>query len=95
MVARQPIPKRERERVFTKFGGKCTGWRSHPTKHFVRCHSNKKLEIDHIHELRHGGTNDFDNFQLLCHECHRIKTKANRKWQVVRKFMPSTASNTT
>jgi 5-methylcytosine-specific restriction protein A len=31
-------------------------------------------EIDHIKELRDGGTNDISNLQALCITCHRVKT---------------------
>jgi hypothetical protein len=31
-------------------------------------------EIDHIKELREGGTNDLSNLQALCVSCHRVKT---------------------
>lgn len=31
-------------------------------------------EIDHIKELRDGGTNDISNLQALCINCHRVKT---------------------
>jgi hypothetical protein len=31
-------------------------------------------EIDHIKELRDGGTNDLSNLQALCIMCHRVKT---------------------
>jgi len=31
-------------------------------------------EIDHIKELRDGGTNDLSNLQALCINCHRVKT---------------------
>lgn len=31
-------------------------------------------EIDHIKELRDGGTNDISNLQALCISCHRVKT---------------------
>lgn len=34
-------------------------------------------EIDHIKELRHGGTNDISNLQALCPSCHRVKTLRN------------------
>lgn len=33
------------------------------------------LELDHIVPLWKGGTNEYKNLQLLCHECHRQKTK--------------------
>lgn len=31
-------------------------------------------EIDHIQELRDGGSNDISNLQALCPMCHRVKT---------------------
>ena len=31
-------------------------------------------EVDHIVPLAAGGTNDFENLQPLCHECHSRKT---------------------
>jgi 5-methylcytosine-specific restriction endonuclease McrA len=34
-------------------------------------------DIDHIQELRHGGTNDITNLQALCPPCHRVKTARN------------------
>jgi len=34
---------------------------------------------DHIRELQYFGTNDIDNFQLLCLDCHSYKTKLNTK----------------
>ena len=32
------------------------------------------VEMDHIVPLFKGGTNDDDNLQMLCMECHRKKT---------------------
>ena len=40
-------------------------------------------EIDHIKELRDGGTNDLSNLQALCIMCHRVKT--NRMTTVMSK----------
>ena len=34
-------------------------------------------DIDHIVELRSGGTNDISNLQALCPACHRVKTSRN------------------
>ena len=33
------------------------------------------LQIDHIIEVTHGGTNDIHNLQTLCPCCHSVKTK--------------------
>jgi 5-methylcytosine-specific restriction endonuclease McrA len=34
-------------------------------------------DIDHIVELRNGGSNDISNLQALCPACHRVKTTRN------------------
>ena len=34
-------------------------------------------DIDHIVELRSGGSNEVDNLQALCPACHRVKTSRN------------------
>jgi 5-methylcytosine-specific restriction protein A len=31
-------------------------------------------EVDHIRPLHKGGTDDMDNLQALCVECHKLKT---------------------
>ena len=40
------------------------------------------LEIDHIIEVTHGGTNELSNLQSLCPCCHSVKTKrcAKQSW---------------
>ena len=35
------------------------------------------FEIDHIIELRDGGTDTYDNLWALCNNCHAKKTRAN------------------
>ena len=45
----------------------------------VQCGATDSLETDHIIELSRGGSNDFDNLQTLCHECHEIKTAQHRQ----------------
>lgn len=40
-------------------------------------------ECDHIIELRHRGIDCEDNCQMLCHECHAEKTRANYHRQTV------------
>jgi hypothetical protein len=48
---------------------------------------NQKLYgyIDHINEHRFGGTKDFENGQLLCHDCHSIKTRMFSKTKIFSK----------
>jgi hypothetical protein len=41
----------------------------------VKCGSKERLEYDHITPLSQGGTNDFENFQVLCRECHAQKSQ--------------------
>jgi hypothetical protein len=40
------------------------------------------FEIDHIVEVKHGGTNEIHNLQALCPSCHAVKTKrcSKQKW---------------
>ena len=40
------------------------------------------FQIDHIVEVKHGGTNELLNLQMLCPSCHAVKTKrcAKQKW---------------
>ena len=39
-------------------------------------------EIDHIIEVKFGGTNELKNLQVLCPCCHSVKTKrcAQQRW---------------
>jgi 5-methylcytosine-specific restriction endonuclease McrA len=44
----------------------------------VMCHkqglTTAASEVDHIQPLHKGGTDDMDNLQPLCSDCHKIKT---------------------
>ena len=44
----------------------------------VKCESKGRItaatEVDHVIPLHQGGTDDFDNLQALCHDCHAEKT---------------------
>lgn len=62
--------KRTRALVMRRDGGRC-----------VNCGAEAK-EVDHIVEIQHGGP-EFDpsNLRSLCHECHRVKTGATRRWR--------------
>jgi 5-methylcytosine-specific restriction endonuclease McrA len=38
-----------------------------------------QIELDHIVPLWNGGTNDPDNLQLLCYDCHKAKSKSEQQ----------------
>ena len=61
------IPPRVKLRIFQQFGGQC-----------FKCTNmivGKLLPAyDHIIPLIMGGANAEDNIQLLCTECHKVKT---------------------
>lgn len=40
-----------------------------------RCGTTENLEVDHIKPIRLGGERTLDNRQMLCRECHRLKTR--------------------
>lgn len=46
-----------------------------------------KLELDHIINLASGGTDDKDNLQILCRDCHRTKTQNESKVGAGQKFV--------
>ena len=43
-----------------------------------RCGGAGRLEIHHVIELVHGGTNDLDNLSALCRLCHIDKHRPER-----------------
>ena len=51
------------------------------TPHCVECYKSGKVnpasEIDHILPLFKGGTDDLDNLQALCDDCHNTKTASD------------------
>ena len=47
----------------------CPQW-----KHYDGSFDKSMYHIDHIKELRHGGTNHISNLQALCPQCHSVKT---------------------
>ena len=65
-----PIPPRVKLRVFTKAKERC--------QHCERRICGKlTAEYDHITALVNGGGNRESNIQLLCIECHGLKTKSD------------------
>jgi len=51
------------------FGYICPQW-----KNYNGSFDKSMYHIDHIIELRHGGTNHPSNLQALCPSCHAVKT---------------------
>jgi len=60
---RKYLSKQIRDAVFDKYKYRC-----------AICTSKKKLEIDHIVPVSRGGTDDFNNLQLLCSRCNLEKS---------------------
>ena len=59
------IPRDVRQRVWTKYGGRC-----------AECGSDQYLEFDHIVPFSRGGSNTDQNVQLLCRRCNLKKLDA-------------------
>lgn len=56
---------RIRERIILRDGAAC-----------VKCGKGVgPLEVDHVVPLHVGGSNDPANLELLCRDCHRVKTE--------------------
>ncbi len=51
------------------------------------------LELDHRIPLSEGGSNDHDNLWLLCIDCHKRKTSAERSARLKRIFAEWRAEN--
>lgn len=61
--ARMPIPSPVRREVWLRDRGQCV-WR-HPRTGKI-CEARHFLEIDHVHPVAWGGTNELSNLRLLC-----------------------------
>lgn len=57
-----------RAEIHRRDGGRC-----------VKCGSSDRLAVDHIVPIAEGGKGDIANGQLLCHQCHAEKTRAERR----------------
>ena len=55
-------------------------WGEHPWERaqFTIVYPSSNLELDHRQPLSAGGTNNDDNLWLLCRDCHKAKTSAER-----------------
>lgn len=45
----------------------------------AKCGEANNIELDHILPIRFGGDNSPENLQLLCYNCHKIKTAYENK----------------
>lgn len=66
----------ETERFICRKGGVSGSFLDGDLVQFVWLTSS--LEIDHIQPLHRGGSNDPDNLQLLCVDCHKAKSARER-----------------
>ena len=83
------MDKDVRRSVIKSYYGRCAATRKYTvTGEMIDCNSKIKLQIDHKHELRHGGTDTYTNLQPLCKTCHVKKSKANRLRQSVWRVIP-------
>jgi hypothetical protein len=65
-MARTPISKKTRFDVFKRDAFQCVYCGAHPSETVL-------LEVDHIHPVVEGGTNDIDNLVTACWDCNRGK----------------------
>ena len=56
------------------------GWR------YTKVNPSSGLEVDHRIPLSEGGSNDLDNLWLLCRDCHKSKTTAERSTRLKKIF---------
>ncbi len=66
MATRKAISKKVRFDVFKRDGFVCQYCGAHPPS--------VVLEVDHIHPVSAGGTNDIDNLVTSCFDCNRGKS---------------------
>lgn len=63
-----------RQQVIRRDHGQCQHC-THPTP---------GVEVDHITPIEDGGTDRLDNLQLLCHACHKAKTREETRRRTAR-----------
>lgn len=54
-------------------------WKLHVANGCSICGSHKRLELDHKIPRINGGTDDFNNFQVLCKLCNSVKGYGKKK----------------
>lgn len=65
-MSREPLSKKTRFDVFKRDGFRCAYCGATPSETVL-------LEVDHIHPVVEGGTNDMDNIVTACFDCNRGK----------------------
>lgn len=60
------LSKKTRFDVFKRDGFQCVYCGAHPSESVL-------LEVDHVHPVAEGGTNDIDNLVTACWDCNRGK----------------------
>ncbi len=65
-MSRTAISKKVRFEVFKRDGFNCVYCGAHPSETVL-------LEVDHVHPVAEGGTNDMDNLVTACCDCNRGK----------------------
>ena len=65
-MSRIQVSKKTRFDVFKRDGFQCQYCGTHPSETVL-------LEVDHIHPVAEGGTNDIDNLVTACWDCNRGK----------------------
>lgn len=63
----RPIPQATKDAVWRRAQGRCE-----------ICRSKYRLEFDHMVPRSEGGTNGYNNIQLICHSCHYDKTSIEK-----------------
>jgi len=48
-----------------------------PSSECVSCGNKGHLQVDHILSIALGGINNGSNLQLLCADCHKLKTRSD------------------
>lgn len=63
-------------------------WGSDPWECFryTKINPTSNLEVEHSLPLSEGGTNDLSNLRLMCCDCHKAKTSAERSTRLKRLF---------
>ena len=69
---RRRIPARTKTRLYKDQGGFCGGC----AEPFAK----RNLEVDHIWPVSRGGTDEYENLQLLCGHCNRVKGDRTQKY---------------